>query len=433
MSRRAAPLLLALALLLPCGGAAAALRYERDANLVVVDGVAITLSALKAALPQAPLEQVDPARGTWLLSASLLLTNGATLRLHGRRASGDVDELRLRSDNVPGRHAFVSVTADHGTIDIRATRITSWDRAAQGPDREHARFGRAFIRARSRMRSEFLTRLESRMDVADSDIGWLGYDASESYGLAWKLVAPDPYVFDHARVRGNVRRSRIHHNYFGLYAYGARASEWIGNEVHHNVQYGMAPHTRSDDLRIEDNDVHHNGHHGITVRERCARVRIRDNRVWANREGGITLHRGSDGGLVAGNRVFDNLGSGITLYDTSGVAVRGNTVRGNAATGIHLAMRASRNVVERNEVRGNGRYGVFLGRGGGHPPPGSDGLPRGNYIVDNRIYGSGIADLRAGDPALNQWAGNDGAPAAPVAAAVAEVPAPATVPGSLPP
>ena len=418
----------ALLLMLSCShnAGAAALRYEN--NLITIDGVSTTPTALKAALPSAPLTLVDRDRRIWLLSASILLTNGASLRLWGSRAGGDVDELRLRSDNTGEPGSVVSVTADHGVIDIRATRVQSWDRAARGPDREYEVYGRAFIRARSRMRSPTLTRLESRLDVTDSDVGWLGFDANESYGLVWKVVAPDPVVFDHVRVYGNVIRSRIHDNYFGLYAAGARGNDWIGNEVHHNIQYGMAPHTRSDDLRIENNNVHENGHHGITVRQHCARVRIRDNRVWGNRESGITLHRGSWGGVVAGNRVFRNVGNGISIYDASGVTVSGNTVRDNTQSGIQLAMGASANRIVDNEVAGNGFYGVFVGKGRGRPQAGRDGMPRRNHITGNRVSGSGIANLRTGDPVLNEWSGNiDAPPPATATATPTSIAPPATV------
>jgi parallel beta-helix repeat protein len=431
MRPSAACALLLLLLPYPGGASAAGLRYEQGSNLIVVDGTATTLSALKAALPQAPLALVDAERKTWLLSANVLLTNGAILRLHGRRARGDVDELRLRSDNLPGPRAFVSLTADHGTLDIRATRVTSWDTAANEPDREHASYGRAFIRARSRMKSAVLTRLESRMDVIDSEVQYLGYDASESYGLVWKLVAPDDYVFQHARVWGNVMRSKIHHNYFGLYAAGARGNEWVGNDIHHNVQYGMAPHTHSDDLLIEDNQVHDNGHHGITVRQGCARVRVRKNRVWANRENGIALHRDANGGEVVGNQVFDNAGSGVSVYDSAGVTVRGNTVRNNGRSGIQLAMNASHNRVEHNDVRDNRFYGVFVGKGSGRAADGRDGMPRRNHIIDNRVQGSGIADLRMGEPSLNEWIANAG-PAGPSRTGTAARPAPPPAP-SLPP
>jgi mannuronan 5-epimerase len=425
---RVRTLILAWLLLGSTPAGAAGLRYERDGNLIVVDGVWTTPSAIKAALPHAPLTLVDRERRVWLLSANLLLTNGGALRLYGRRAGGDVDELRLRSDNPPGPAGVISLTADHGVLDIRSTRVWSWDTAADGPDLEYESYGRAFIRARSRLRSNVLTRLESRLDVTDSEIAYLGYDANESYGLVWKVVAPDAYVFNHVRVYGNVVRSRIHHNYFGLYAAGARGNEWIGNDVHHNVQYGLAPHTRSDDLLIDANDVHDNGNHGITVRQHCARVRIRNNRVWGNRAGGLTLHRGSDGGFVTGNQVFRNAGSGITIYDSAGVTVRANTVADNGQSGIQLAMDAARNRVEDNEISGNRFYGLFLGKGRGRPVGGRDGMPRQNQISGNRVRGSGIADLRTGDPTLNAWNGNEALPVAATAGATVMPRATATPP-----
>lgn len=401
-----------LPLLWPPGADAATLRYSRELNLITVEhGAVTTLSGLKAALPQAPLTLVDREHRIWLLSANLLLTNGSTLRLHGRAAGGDADELRLKSDNSSAPGSIVSITADHGTLDIRATRVTSWDSAANGPDTEYQAYGRAFIRARSRMRSMLLIPLQSRMDVVDSEIAFLGYAANESYGLVWKVVAPESYVFDYVRVHGNVVRSNIHDNYFGVYASGARNSEWRGNRVHHNVQYGLAPHTRSDDLRIEDNEVHDNGNHGITVRQQCARVVIRNNRVWANGESGITLH-GASGGLIAGNEVYRNSETGITVYGSGGVTVRDNTVRDNAHIGIQLAMGASDNRVEANEVRGNGFYGLFVGKGRGRPPRGGDGQPRRNFIANNRVWDSGAENLRLGDPKLNIWVSNLTAPPA---------------------
>jgi parallel beta-helix repeat protein len=269
------------------------------------------------------------------------------------------------------------------------------------------------------------------MDVVDSEVQYLGYDASESYGLVWKLVAPETYVFRYATVHGNVLRSKVHHNYFGLYAYGARGNQWVGNDVHHNVQYGMAPHSHSDDLLIEDNLVHDNGHHGITVRQDCSRVRIRDNRVWSNQENGVALHRDANGGEIAGNQVFDNAGSGISVYDSAGVTVRGNLVRNNGRSGIQLAMNASHNRVELNDIRENRFYGVFVGKGSGRASDDRDSMPRRSQIGDNRVHGSGIADLRMGEPSMNEWVANAG-PAGPARTGTAARPPPQPAP-SLPP
>lgn len=389
----------------PAAAPATTFRYDRDLNLITIEnGGVATLSALRAALPAAPLSQVDAERRIWLLAADVLITNNSVLRLHGG-AGGDVNELRLRSDNLRTPRSFVSVTADHGTIDIRSTRITSWDTVAGEPDREYETYGRAFIRARSRLRSMVLTALQSRMDIVDSEIAFLGYNANESYGLVWKVVAPEPYVFDYVRVHGNVLRSRIHDNYFGIYTSGVKDAEWRGNQVHHNVQYGLAPHTRSDDVRIEDNDVHDNGNHGITARQNCARMVIRNNRVWGNGESGITLHRDSNDGVVTGNRVYRNRDIGIMVYASARTLVRDNIVRENGHIGVQLAMGARDNRVERNDIGDNGFYGMFVGKGRGRPRAG-DGQPRRNHIARNTLYGSGVEDLRMGEPSLNHYVDN---------------------------
>jgi mannuronan 5-epimerase len=432
---------LAALLAAPAAGATS-YRYMRDLNLITVEsGGGTTLTAIHRALPEAPLKLVDPVKRVWLLSADLLITNGSALSLYGSRIGGDVNELRLKSNNTRAPGSFVAITADHGVLDIRATKVTSWDTEAGGPDTEHENFGRAFVRARSRLRSMVLIPLQSRMDIVDSEIQYLGYGAPESYGLVWKVVAPEPYVFDEVRVYGNVINSKIHDNYFGVYTSGAKNSEWRHNEIHHNAQYGLAPHNRSDDLRIEDNDIHHNGHHGITARQRCARIVVRNNRVWDNGEGGIILHRGADDAVITGNRVYNNSDAGIMLYDSARDVVRDNVVRGNKRSGVLVLMGTTDSRVERNDIGDNGYYGLFVGRGKGRVERPDQGLPRRNVIADNLVYGSGVDDLRLGEVGANRIGDNlllrfqpsdllappDPAPAATAEAGAAQVrdPAPA--------
>lgn len=404
MKRRACLPLVAVLTLWSAQGNAAGFHYERDQNLIVIDGVATSPGALHAAMPQVPLAPVDGQRGTWLLRANILVRGGGTLRVHGHQAGGEVDELRLKSDNVDAPGAFVSITADHGWLDIKGTRITSWDSAAQGPDTDYDN-GRAFIRARSRLRTMNLVPEQSRMDVIDSEISFLGYNAGESYGLTWKVVAPESASLEHTGVYGSVVNSRIHDNFVGVYSTGLRGGKWQHNEIDHNARYGLAPHTGSDGLLIEDNAVHDNGDHGITVRKDCERVVIRRNRVWSNSASGISVHDGPRGTLIEANLVHHNADSGILIHASTGTTVRGNTVRDNTVTGIQLAMGAAGNHIEDNQVFNNGLYGVYVGRGRGQPTRG-DGQPRSNEIVRNAIYGSGTDNVRPEQPALNRYADN---------------------------
>ena len=256
--------------------------------------MAATLSDIAFIAPDAPLTLVDSVNAVWKLDANIRVVDGGSLMLHGTAIGGDVNELRLKSENTLDPNAFVEIRADYGQIDIQSTKITSWDSAANGPDTEYEVFGRAYVRARSRLSVDG-TPLESRMDITSSDIGYLGYDGSEAYGISLKVVGdPGPgfELFEQADIYGDIRDSYIHHNYYGIYSFGAYGAVWSGNEVAFNVVYGIDPHDDSDWLLIENNFVHHNGSHGIIGSKRTDHLTIRNNMSSYNGTGhGIMLHQ----------------------------------------------------------------------------------------------------------------------------------------------
>ena len=97
----------------------------------------------------------------------------------------------------------------------------------------------------------------------------LGYDAAESYGIAYKVRGfckdlSNPEIFDEVSVYGDILGSDIHHNYFGHYSYGHQGGNWSYNEMHDNIGYGFDPHDDSDYLTIHNNHVYNNGWHGIS-------------------------------------------------------------------------------------------------------------------------------------------------------------------------
>jgi nitrous oxidase accessory protein NosD len=375
---------------------AATYRYASSSNRIYVeDGGTATLSSIKAALPMAPLDRVSTSPMIWLLRANLVLRDGSSLALHGSAVGGDTDELRLLSRNV--EDGFVFISAEHGTLDIQRTRIRSWDPDTGGPDTEYATHGRAWIRVRSMLAADGVTPLESRMDIRESDIGYLGYAASEAYGLVWKVIGSAAGLYDKVQVRGDIFGSRIHHNYFGVYTYGHQDGVWTENEVDHNVQYGFDPHDDSDNLLIADNDVHDNGNHGIIASKRCDHVVIRGNRSWANSGNGIMLHRSSDDAVVEGNEAWLNADSGVALFAVKRAAVRDNVLLDNGKAGIRLSMGVRDSVVERNEIGHAGRYGLYFYRGSDTPEPGDDGRNRGNAFVDNVVHGSGYRPIKMSD------------------------------------
>ena len=71
----------------------------------------------------------------------------------------------------------------------------SWDTATNAPDKDDDN-GRSYISAVSEVivddsqscKSRAKKNMgEARMDIEDSEMGYLGYNGTESYGLTWKV------------------------------------------------------------------------------------------------------------------------------------------------------------------------------------------------------------------------------------------------------
>ncbi len=209
-------------------------RWSETSYRIYVTGPgSATLSDVKAGMPNAKLTQVTP--GVWHLRANLVMEHGARLVLHGTKIGGDVNELRLQSNNTGEPNAFISLTADWGSIDIRSTSITSWDDAVNGPDTESGALRRAFVRVRSSLAPDGVTPRESRMDIIDSDVGYLGSHDAEAYGLTWKVIESPvsnygalTNLYNLVNVYGDIIHSRVHHNYFGHYSFGSFGQQLRG-------------------------------------------------------------------------------------------------------------------------------------------------------------------------------------------------------------
>jgi parallel beta-helix repeat protein len=363
-------------------------RWANSSQRIYVTGPgSATLTDIKAALPTAPLTLVGPASNrVWYLGVNLFVENGARLNLYGPAIGGDVAELRLKSNNTGDSNDIVELRADWGWLDIRNTRITSWDTAANGPDTETVTYRRAYVRVRSTLDPDGVTAHESRMDILDSEIGYLGSHNTEAYGLVWKVVAtatnvpPGTTIFDLVNVYGDIRNSRIHHNFFGVYTYGHYGGQWVNNEVDHNIQYGFDPHDDSDYLVIENNNVHHNGWHGIIASKRCDHGVIRNNLSWSNgldvvdpHGHGIMLHRSSNDWLIEGNQSYGNADTGISIFACDRTLIRNNLCLSNANAGIRLNVGSANNWIEGNEIGGTHRYGLYLFEGDDYPEPDDDG------------------------------------------------------------
>jgi parallel beta-helix repeat protein len=402
-------------------------KYASSSNAIyLLTAQAWTPSAIKAACPAAPLEQVDPARRIWELRADLVLNNGATLRLHGSTAGtpGDVDVLRLRSlaSNTPTEVS--AITARWGTIDVDGVRVTSWDDAANAPDTNPTVpagatgvRGRAYLRAQSYLDSG--TPRVSRMTFANSVVENLGWYAAESYGVSWKsigCVRDNTAICSSAPVTGGATRTTFQKNYMGTYVWGGHGMTFTDNTFDHNVMYGLDTHDVTTDLDVRGNRFTYNGDHGFICSQRCDSLTVVGNESgyngqvpWAGpspsgetqggQVHGIMLHRGITNTVVANNNVHDQPnGAGIAIFDTSGQKITNNTVTNNLY-GIRISVGSANNVFSGNAVLGSTKYGVYTYKGSDLPdnPAGGSGRPTGNVFTANDVTGSKVAAVNLTD------------------------------------
>ncbi|CAN0304316.1 unnamed protein product, partial [Ectocarpus sp. 4 AP-2014] len=101
---------------------------------------------------------------------------------------GNCAELRIRSTSGSD---FFEIRGHGGNLYFEDTIVTSWDVDGRKPQ-ETYEDGRSFIRCVSEVLTGADTCAkndmgECRMDIIDSEMGYLGYDASEAYGITWKV------------------------------------------------------------------------------------------------------------------------------------------------------------------------------------------------------------------------------------------------------
>lgn len=408
-------------------------RYASSTNTIYLASGTASLSTIASLCPSAPLTLVDAPTHTWELSADLVIQNGATLNLHGTSDSGDVDTLRMRSlsDNL-ATHVS-AITAQYGNIDINGVHITSWDDATGAPDTDpylptgaatDAR-ARAFIRALSYLDTDGTPR-ESRMDITNSDLGYLGWHGAEAYGVSYKGRGCDSThlsVCAALNVYGSETSSRFHNNFMGTYTFDAYGMTFDNNEYDHNVMYGLDPHDDSDYLTITHNHSHDNGDHGIICSQRCDHLEIAYNEVdhngippyvpvgdddpSDNQVHGIMIHRGVTDSVIEDNYIHDQPnGSGIAVFDSSNDTIRNNTITG-AEYGLRYSVGARDITTSGNTVTNSSQYAVFTYQGTDIPAyTNSTGRPTNLTFSGNSFNGAGSNAIKLNQSDGTVFTGN---------------------------
>lgn len=293
----------------------------------------------------------------WILNANLWIkgVSAAEKEIILQLTDETVTWLKLESNDL----GFIWLKTYNGNFFIQNIKITSWDSISETFDTNYEN-GRSFI----------LVKYNSRMDIADSELAYLGYSDGESYGVSWRIAEG---TLGQYLVTGEVSGSDFHHNYFGAYSFGAQGMVFKNNEFHHNIQYGLDPHDDSNGFLVEENIFYENGNHGLIFSKRCINNIIRNNISRNNALSGMMLDKQSNNNIVENNTAYGNV-NGIAIYESDNNTIKNNAVYQNER-GILLKDQPTHNTIEENQIYGNSQYGIYFYSGATE-----------NTILNNNIY-----------------------------------------------
>ncbi len=361
-------------------------------KLYVYGGGSGTLSQLAASVSAGPLTLVDPTNAIWLLTANLVVQDGSKLILHGTAVGGDVNELQILSLNSDSSTPPLFLEADYGSLDLNSTKITSWDTITSGPNTNSSGTNRAYIAVFSSLSTNGVTPWNSRLDITNSELCFLGGTNSNGSGVVWKVSGVDPNPTNDTHgvlVFGNVVGSRLHDNNIGAYTFGASNMLWLNNVISNNAEYGLDMQDYSSGFLIQSNSFLGNGDDGLLVGTACSQLTILANTVLTNAGSGIVLDQNAGNNLLETNRCSGNVGHGIALDQTFGNTVQGNVLTSNLLSGLRLTIGSAHNLMQSNLSAYNASYGIYAYPDGGTPNPGDDGHPKWNTLVANLVHDNG--------------------------------------------
>lgn len=334
--------------------------YEESTNTILVSGRGkhTTLKDIQNSVGEKYLKEIVPK--VWFLTAHISLRSGVSLTL----SKDEVTWLKMQS-----RHnRFTTIQGYNATVLIDGVKITSWDDTKNTYDTDM-----------SDKRSYILVKSGSRMDIYNAELAYLGYardlnPETSPYGVSWRMP---PANRASSLLTGEIINSRFHHNYFGVYTFGATGMLWRGNEFYNNTRYGFDPHDDSNGFLIENNVAYDNGTHGFIVSKRCLYNTFRKNVSYNNKLHGIMLHESSNNNILENNTIYGNI-DGVAIWHSSNNSIRNNTLYANKR-GIRANEGSINNSLIHNDISESKEYGIYLYKNAGHT------IIKKNNLYDNEI------------------------------------------------
>ena len=319
------------------------IHYSPLEKVIIINCKSSNLSDIYTALDDSSVLAREK-NGSWILNANMRVKDDAKLFIN----SSDTNWLKINSPDKTAYHIQVE-----GSMQIDSTKITGWDTETNTfPETDSkGNHPRSFIEVLDYPVAKEGSNPHAKTDITDSEIAYLGYNESNSFGLVY-------YSGNGSMIKGN----NIHNLWYGFYSanYEGRVFNITvaNNYFYNNSVYGIDPHTGTHHLVIRNNTVFDNGKHGIICSQHCYDITIEDNTVFGNGKTGIMLDENVTRSIIRNNTIRDNVVQIAIQNISNSNKVYYNQMEGGRI-GIEINNGSASNIVRNNDVT-NVVYGIYL-------------------------------------------------------------------------
>ena len=328
-------------------GSASCISYDASDMIVSISCKGANLRDIHNQLNDPNILRMESEDGVWRLNAGIVVEEGATFYINSSALSW-LKILSKKSEQGKQERdekAKTNIIEVHGSLKIDSIRLTSWDASTNDYIRNpgsrdlsenHVEIGTP------RPHISIESDATGTTDITNSELAYLGYEGGVGAG-------PDDGITYFGGDGSVIKNNNIHDLYFGFYSNGVGNITIENNAIHHNVHYGLDPHTGTHDMIIRNNRVYDNGGIGIICSLDCFNIIIENNKVYNNTKMGIMFSRNMYDS-IARNNLISHEDKGIVISESHDNQIYNNDIS-DSGRGIDLDKESLDNMIQGNVIR----------------------------------------------------------------------------------
>jgi poly(beta-D-mannuronate) C5 epimerase len=328
-------------------GSASCISYDASDMIVSISCKGANLRDIHNQINDPNILRMESEDGVWRLNAGIVVEEGATFYINSSALSW-LKILSKKSEQGKqegDEKAKTNIIEVHGSLKIDSIRLTSWDASTNDYIRNpgsrdlsenHVEIGTP------RPHISIESDATGTTDITNSELAYLGYEGGVGAG-------PDDGITYFGGDGSVIKNNNIHDLYFGFYSNGVGNITIENNAIHHNVHYGLDPHTGTHDMIIRNNRVYDNGGIGIICSLDCFNIIIENNKVYNNTKMGIMFSRNMYDS-IARNNLISHEDKGIVISESHDNQIYNNDIS-DSGRGIDLDKESLDNMIQGNVIR----------------------------------------------------------------------------------